>query len=73
MGEELTMRRKSAAAIVYDHGHSPLDYFKLWPDKSYFFSAWRLSPVSGMARRRHCRNASPASSTYTRRRCKAAC
>ena len=30
--------RAAAKAIITRHGRSPLDYFKLWPDKSYFFS-----------------------------------
>lgn len=28
-----------ARHIVAEHGHSVLDFFKLWPDKSYFFNA----------------------------------
>lgn len=31
--------RRLAAETVKAHGRSALDYFKLWPDKSYFFSA----------------------------------
>ena len=29
--------RARVAAIVSEHGHAPIDYFKIWPDKSYFF------------------------------------
>lgn len=35
-----------AAAIVGLHGRTPLDYFKLWPDKSYHFSAGRRSVIA---------------------------
>ena len=38
--------RARAAAIVYRHGRSPLDYFKLWPDKSYFFSPSAASVIA---------------------------
>jgi phosphatidylglycerol lysyltransferase len=31
--------RHQAEAIVRTHGRSALDYFKYWPDKTYFFSA----------------------------------
>jgi phosphatidylglycerol lysyltransferase len=31
-------QRVAAAAIVREHGRSNLDFFKLWPDKSFFFS-----------------------------------
>jgi phosphatidylglycerol lysyltransferase len=30
--------RALAAGVAAKHGRSALDYFKLWPDKSYFFS-----------------------------------
>lgn len=35
-----------ALAIVSRHGRSPLDYFKTWPDKSYFFSPGRSSVIA---------------------------
>jgi phosphatidylglycerol lysyltransferase len=35
-----------AEAIVGLHGRTPLDYFKLWPDKSYHFSSSRRSVVA---------------------------
>ena len=38
--------RARAAAIVYHYGHSPLDYFKLWADKSYFFSPSGASVIA---------------------------
>jgi len=34
----LPRERAHAAEIVSRYGRSALDYFKLWPDKSYFFS-----------------------------------
>ena len=35
-----------AEVIVGLHGRTPLDYFKLWPDKSYHFSPSRRSVVA---------------------------
>jgi len=37
---------EQAEAIVGLHGRTPLDYFKLWPDKSYHFSPSRRSVVA---------------------------
>lgn len=34
----LPRERAIAANIAREYGRSPLDYFKLWPDKEYFFS-----------------------------------
>jgi phosphatidylglycerol lysyltransferase len=34
----LPQERAAAEAIVRQHGRSSLDFFKTWPDKSYFFS-----------------------------------
>jgi phosphatidylglycerol lysyltransferase len=39
----LPHERAAAQAIVRDHGRCPLDFFKSWPDKSYFFSSSRRS------------------------------
>jgi phosphatidylglycerol lysyltransferase len=33
--------REAASAIVQEYGRSAQDYFKVWPDKSYFFSESR--------------------------------
>jgi phosphatidylglycerol lysyltransferase len=38
--------RAQAEAIVGRYGRTPLDYFKLWPDKSYHFSSNRRSVVA---------------------------
>ena len=35
---ELPIERRRAAALVATHGRSALDYFKTWPDKSFFFA-----------------------------------
>jgi phosphatidylglycerol lysyltransferase len=39
----LPHEREEAAAILKLHGRSSLELFKIWPDKSYFFSASRRS------------------------------
>ncbi len=38
--------RAQAEAIVRRDGRTPLDFFKLWPDKSYYFSPSRRSVVA---------------------------
>lgn len=38
--------RHQVEAIVQAHGRSALDYFKFWPDKSYFFSASGKSVIA---------------------------
>jgi phosphatidylglycerol lysyltransferase len=38
--------RAAAQRIIKEHGRSGLDFFKFWPDKSYFFSPSRESFVS---------------------------
>ena len=38
--------RTEAEAIVGRYGRTPLDYFKLWPDKLYFFSSSHASVVA---------------------------
>jgi lysylphosphatidylglycerol synthetase-like protein (DUF2156 family) len=35
--------RAEVEAIVMRYGRAPVDYFKTWPDKSYFFSSSRAS------------------------------
>lgn len=42
----LPQERAEVEAIVARHGRAPLDYFKLWPDKSYVFSPSRSSVVA---------------------------
>ena len=39
----LPHERAHASGLVEKYGHSALDYFKLWPDKSLFFSGTRES------------------------------
>jgi lysylphosphatidylglycerol synthetase-like protein (DUF2156 family) len=38
--------RAEVEAIVIRYGRAPADYFKTWPDKSYFFSSCRASVVA---------------------------
>jgi phosphatidylglycerol lysyltransferase len=38
--------RAEVEGIVSRYGRTPLDYFKLWPDKLYFFSSSRASVVA---------------------------
>jgi hypothetical protein len=35
--------RAEVEAIVMRYGRAPVDYFKTWPDKAYFFSSSRAS------------------------------
>jgi phosphatidylglycerol lysyltransferase len=43
---QLPQERARATAIVEKHGKSTFDYFKVWPDKSFFFSPSRESFIS---------------------------
>jgi phosphatidylglycerol lysyltransferase len=42
----LPEERAKAKAILEQYGRSPYDYFKVWPDKSYFFLESRRSFIS---------------------------
>jgi len=42
----LTHERPLAQKITEQHGRSALDYFKYWPDKTYFFSPSRRSYIA---------------------------
>jgi len=41
-----TLERASAREIIRAHGRSAMDYFKYWPDKSYFFSVSGRSVIA---------------------------
>ena len=43
---QLPQERARAASIIEKYGKSTFDYFKLWPDKSFFFSTSRESFIS---------------------------
>jgi phosphatidylglycerol lysyltransferase len=46
----LPRERALATQIAHEYGRSPMDYFKLWPDKEYFFSrSHRTFIAYGMA------------------------
>ncbi len=38
--------REQAKSLTASHGHSSLDFYKTWPDKSFFFSRSRRSFIS---------------------------
>jgi phosphatidylglycerol lysyltransferase len=42
----MPQERKLASALVAKHGRCPLDFFKCWPDRSFFFSPSRNCFVS---------------------------
>lgn len=44
--DTVTMDHAQAETIVGLYGRTPLDYFKLWSDKSYYFSVSRQSVVA---------------------------
>jgi len=43
---QLPQERARATAILKKYGHSTFDYFKVWPDKSFFFSPKRESFIA---------------------------
>jgi len=43
---QLPQERARANAIIEKYGKSTFDYFKVWPDKSFFFSRSRESFIS---------------------------
>ncbi|MFZ1915911.1 MAG: phosphatidylglycerol lysyltransferase domain-containing protein, partial [Dehalococcoidales bacterium] len=43
---QLPQERARASAIIEKYGKSTFDYFKVWPDKSFFFSPGRESFIS---------------------------
>jgi phosphatidylglycerol lysyltransferase len=46
MLQTLPRERDSAKKITEKHGRSSLDFFKFWPDKSFFFSPTRASFIA---------------------------